>query len=104
GNISTVAINDRGDMLVAWQANGGVFAPLRTARGTLSPHQRVPHTRADRRATRGEPVRAISAVLTPNRGAAVAWEAQSVDEGTPESPATVDAATKAAGASPHFRS
>ncbi len=96
GNISTVAINDRGDMLVAWQANGGVFARIRTAGGTLY--------RTERLGNPGEPVRAISAVLTPNRGAAVAWEAQSVDEGTPESPATVDASTKAAGASHHFRS
>ena len=96
GNISTVAINDRGDMLVAWQANGGVFARIRTAGGTLY--------RTERLGNPGEPVRAISAVLTPNRGAAVAWEAQSVDEGTPESPATVDAATKAAGASHHFHS
>jgi hypothetical protein len=96
GNISTVAINDRGDMLVAWQANGGVFARIRTAGGTMYATERLGNP--------GEPVRAISAVLTPNRGAAVAWEAQSVDEGTPESPATVDASTKAAGASHHFRS
>ena len=96
GNISTVAINDRGDMLVAWQANGGVFARIRTAGGTLY--------RTERLGNPGEPVRAISAVLTPNRGAAVAWEAQDVNEGTPESPATVDASTKAAGASHHFRS
>jgi hypothetical protein len=95
-NLSTVAINDRGDMLVAWQANGGVFARIRTAGGTLYDTERLGNP--------GEPVRAISAVLTPNRGAAVAWEAQSVDEGTPESPATVDASTKAAGASHHFRS
>ena len=67
GNISTVAINDRGDMLVAWQANGGVFARIRTAGGTLY--------RTERLGNPGEPVRAISAVLTPNRGAAVAWEA-----------------------------
>jgi hypothetical protein len=96
GNISTVAINDRGDVLVAWQANGGVFARIRTAGGTTYATERLGNP--------GEPVRAISAVLTPNRGAAVAWEAQSVDEGTPESPATVDASTKAAGATHHFRS
>jgi hypothetical protein len=96
GNISTVAINDRGDMLIAWQANGGVYARIRTAGGTLYARERLGHP--------GEPVRAISAVLTPNRGAAVAWEAQDVNEGTPESPATVDASTKAAGASHHFRS
>src|SRR6476469_5505892 len=59
GNISTVAINDRGDMLVAWQANGGVFARIRTAGGTLYAAERLGNP--------GEPVRAISAVLTPNR-------------------------------------
>jgi hypothetical protein len=96
GNISSVAINDRGDMLVAWQADGGLFARIRTAGGTLY--------RTERLGNPGEPVRAISAVLTPNRGAAVTWEAQDVVEGTPESPATVDASTKAAGASHHFRS
>jgi hypothetical protein len=96
GNISTVAINDRGDVLVAWQANGGVFARIRTAGGTTYATERLGNP--------GEPVRAISAVLTPNRGAAVAWEAQDVSEGTPESPATVDASTKAAGARHHFRS
>ena len=96
GNISTVAVNARGDVLVAWQANGGVFARIRTAGGTLYKTERLGNPR--------EPVRAISGVLTSNRGAAVAWEAQDVDEGTPESPATVDASAKAAGASHHFHS
>jgi hypothetical protein len=94
--ISTVAINARGDMLIAWQANGGVFARIRTAGGTLY--------RTERLGNPGEPVRAISAVLTPDRAAAVAWEAQSVSEGTPGSRATVDATFKAAGASHHFHS
>jgi hypothetical protein len=94
--ISTVAINARGDMLVAWQANGGVFARIRTAGGTLY--------RTERLGNPGEPVRAISAVLTADRAAAVAWEAQSVSEGTPGSAATVDAAFKEAGASHHFHS
>jgi hypothetical protein len=94
GEISTVAINARGDMLIAWQANGGVFARIRTAGGTLS--------RTERLGNPGEPVRAISAVLTAGRAAAVAWEAQDVDEGTPGSPGTVDAAFKAGGASHHF--
>jgi hypothetical protein len=96
GNISAVAINARGDVLVAWQANGGVFARIRTAGGTLYATERLGNP--------GEPVRAISGVLTANRGAAVGWEAQDVDEGTPESPATVDASAKAAGASHHFHS
>jgi hypothetical protein len=96
GQISTVAINPRGDMLIAWQANGGVFARIRTAGGTLY--------RTERLGNPGEPVRAISAVLTPDRAAAVAWEAQSVSEGTPGSRATVDATFKAAGASHHFHS
>ena len=95
-NISTVAINDRGDMIVAWQANGGVYARILTAGGTLYATEKLGNP--------GEPVRAISAVLTPNRGAAVGWEAQAVGEGTPESAATVDATTKAAGASHHFHS
>jgi acetate kinase len=43
-------------------------------------------------------------VLTPDRAAAVAWEAQDVNEGTPGSAATVDATFKAAGASHHFHS
>jgi hypothetical protein len=43
-------------------------------------------------------------VLTANRAAAVAWEAQDVNEGTPESAATVDASFKAAGATHHFHS
>src|SRR3954453_22362978 len=66
--ISAVAINARGDALVAWRANGGVFARPRTAGGTLY--------RAERPGTPGEPVRAISAVLTPDRAAAGAWEGQ----------------------------
>jgi hypothetical protein len=94
--ISAVAINARGDALIAWQANGGVFARIRTAGGTLY--------RTERLGNPGEPVRAISAVLTPDRAAAVAWEAQTVDEGTPGSAATVDADFKAAGASRHFHS
>src|SRR3954453_13362952 len=94
--ISAVAINARGDALVAWRANGGVFARIRTAGGTLY--------RTERLGNPGEPVRAVSAVLTPDRAAAVAWEAQDVGEGDPESPATVDAAFKAAGASHHFHS
>src|SRR4051795_612866 len=94
--ISTVAINGRGDMLIAWQANGGVFARIRTAGGTLYATERLGNP--------GEPVRAISAVLTAGRAAAVAWEAQSVSEGTPGSPATVDATFKEAGASHHFHS
>jgi hypothetical protein len=94
--ISAVAINARGDAIVAWQANGGVFARIRTAGGTLYDTERLGNP--------GEPVRAISAVLTPDRAAAVAWEAQDVGEGDPESPATVDATFKAAGASHHFHS
>jgi hypothetical protein len=43
-------------------------------------------------------------VLTADRAAAVAWEAQSVSEGTPGSAATVDATFKEAGASHHFHS
>jgi len=96
GQISTVAINPRGDMLIAWQANGGVFARIRTAGGTLY--------RTERLGNPGEPVRAISAVLTPERAAAVTWEAQDVNEGTPGSRATVDATFKAGGASHHFHS
>jgi hypothetical protein len=94
--ISAVAINARGDMVVAWQANGGVFARMRTAGGTLYATERLGNP--------GEPVRALSAVITPERAAAVAWEAQDVVEGDPTSPATVDAAFKAAGASHHFHS
>jgi hypothetical protein len=94
--ISAVAVNARGDALIAWQANGGVFARIRTAGGTLY--------RTERLGNPGEPVRATSAVLTANRAAAVAWEAQDVNEGTPESAATVDASFKAAGASHHFHS
>ena len=94
--ISAVAINARGDALVAWQANGGVFARIRTAGGTLY--------RTERLGNPGEPVRAISAVLMPNRAAAVAWEAQDVVEGNPTSAATVDATFKAAGARHHFHS
>src|SRR4051812_29851361 len=94
--ISTVAINARGDMLIAWQANGGVFARIRTAGGTLYSTERLGNP--------GEPVRAISAVLTADRAAAVAWEAQSLSEGTPGSRATVDATFKQAGASHHFHS
>jgi hypothetical protein len=96
GQISTVAINARGDMLIAWQANGGVFARIRTAGGTLYKTERLGNP--------GEPVRAISAVLTSDRAAAVAWEAQTVSEGQPESAATVDATFKDAGASHHFHS
>jgi hypothetical protein len=94
--ISTVAIDARGDMLVAWQANGGVFARIRTAGGTLYATERLGNP--------GQPVRAISAVLTPDRAAAVAWEAQTVNEGTPGSAATVDATFKEGGASHHFHS
>jgi hypothetical protein len=94
--MSTVAINRRGDVLVAWQANGGVYARIRTAGGTLY--------RTERLGNPGQPVNAVSAVLTPDRGAAVAWEAQSISEGVPGSPATVDASFKAAGATHHFHS
>src|SRR4051794_30249516 len=94
--ISTVAINERGDMLIAWQANGGVFARIRTAGGTLYSTERLGNP--------GQPVRAISAVLTADRAAAVAWEAQTVNEGTPGSAATVDATFKEGGASHHFHS
>jgi hypothetical protein len=96
GQIAAVAINARGDAIVAWQANGGVFARMRTAGGTLYGTERLGNP--------GEPVRAISAVITADRAAAVAWEAQEVGEGDPESPATVDATFKAAGASHHFHS
>jgi hypothetical protein len=94
--ISAVAINPRGDMLIAWAANGGVFARIRTAGGTLYDTERLGNP--------GEPVRQISAVLTADRAAAVAWEAQDVGEGTPGSAATVDATFKEAGASHHFHS
>jgi hypothetical protein len=94
--ISAVAINARGDAIVAWQANGGVFARMRTAGGTLYKTERLGNP--------GEPVRAISAVITRDRAAAVAWEAQDVVEGDPTSPATVDATFKVAGASHHFHS
>lgn len=94
--ISAVAVNARGDMLIAWQANGGVFARIRTAGGTLYATERLGNP--------GQPVRAISAVLTSDRAAAVAWEAQTVSEGTPGSPATVDATFKDGGASHHFHS
>jgi hypothetical protein len=94
--ISAVAVNARGDALIAWQANGGVFARLRTAGGTLYATERLGNP--------GEPVRNISAVLTADRAAAVAWEAQDVNEGTPGSAATVDTTFKAAGASHHFHS
>jgi hypothetical protein len=96
GNVSTVAVNQRGDVIVAWQANGGVFARIRTAGGTLYATERLGNP--------GEPVRAISAVLSENRGASVAWESQDVGEGTPESPARIEASSKAAGASHHFHS
>ena len=43
-------------------------------------------------------------MLTSDRAAAVAWEAQTVNEGTPGSPATVDATFKDSGASHHFHS
>jgi hypothetical protein len=95
-NISTVAVNARGDMLIAWQANGGVFARIRTAGGTLY--------RTERLGNPGEPVRSISAVLTAARAAAVAWEAQDVNEGAPGSAAIVDATFKAAGGRHHFHS
>src|SRR5262249_15172168 len=39
-----------------------------------------------------------------NRAASVAWESQDVGEGTPESPARIEASSKAAGASHHFHS
>jgi hypothetical protein len=94
--ISAVAVNARGDALIAWQANGGVYARLHTAGGTLY--------RTERLGNPGEPVRAISAVLTADRAAAVAWEAQDVNEGTPGSAATVEASFKAAGATHHFHS
>lgn len=94
--ISAVAINARGDILVAWQANGGVFARMRTAGGALS--------RTERLGNPGEPVRAISAVITARRAAAVAWEAQDVSEGNPDSAATVDAAFKAGGGRHRFHS
>src|SRR4051812_42917680 len=60
--ISAVAINARGDMVVAWQANGGVFARIRTAGGTLY--------RTERLRKPGEALRALSALLTPERAAA----------------------------------
>jgi hypothetical protein len=94
--LSTVAINRRGDVLVAWQADGGVYARIRTAGGTLY--------RTERLGNPGQPVNAISAVLTAAGAAAVTWEAQSINEGTPGSPATVDATFKAAGAAHHFHS
>jgi hypothetical protein len=92
--ISAVAVNARGDALVVWRTDRGFFARIRTAGGTLS--------RAERLGDRGEPVRAISAVLRPDRAAAVVWEAQAVSEGDPESAATVGATFKAAGARHHF--
>ncbi|HEX2105236.1 MAG TPA: hypothetical protein VHF51_16410 [Solirubrobacteraceae bacterium] len=94
--LSTVTVNQRGDVLVAWQADRGVYARIRTAGGTLYRTQRLGNP--------GQPVNAISAVLTANRAAAVAWEAQSASEGVPGSPATVDAAFKAAGARHRFHS
>jgi hypothetical protein len=96
GQIAAAAINARGDAIVAWQANGGVFARIRTAGGTLYKTERLGNP--------GEPVRAISAVITADRAASVAWEAQDVGEADPHSPATVDATFKAAGASHHFHS
>lgn len=92
--MSTVAVNARGDSLIAWEAQSGVFARIRTAAGKLSPAQRLGDP--------GEPVTAISAVLTPSGAAAVAWSAQNVTDGDPTSPATVDTAFKEAGASHRF--
>jgi hypothetical protein len=94
GQISAVAVNARGDALAVWRTDRGVFARIRTAGGTLF--------RAERLGDPGQPVRAISAVLTPDRAAAVVWEAQAVSEGDPESAATVDATFKAPGARHHF--
>jgi hypothetical protein len=93
---SAVAVNDRGDVLVAWQSVTGVFAQIRTAGGAVY--------RAERLGNPVEPVTAISAVLTPDRAAAVAWSAQAISEGDAGSPATVDATFKAAGATRHFHS
>ena len=96
GQISTVAVNARGDALVVWRSERGVFARIRTARGGLS--------RTERLGDPGQPVRAISAVLTADRAAAVVWEAQAVSEGDPASAATVDAAFKAPGTGHRFHS
>lgn len=94
--ISTTAVNARGDLLVAWQGNGGVYAQILTKGGTLYAKEHVANV--------GEPVRSLSAVLGPDRGALVAWEAQDVGEGQPESDAIVSVAVKQAGASHTFHS
>jgi hypothetical protein len=92
--MSTVAVNTRGDSLIAWEARSGVFARIHTAGGKLSPARRLGDP--------GEPVTAISAVLTPSGAAAVAWSAQNVSDGDPTSSATVDAALKDAGTNHRF--
>jgi hypothetical protein len=60
-----VAINPRGDVLVAWQRGRTIYARLRTAAGHMRPAARL-----------GENGRAqISVWLASDRSAAVAWEA-----------------------------
>src|SRR4051812_4393626 len=94
--ISTVAINGRGDMLIAWQANGGVFARIRTAGGTLRATERLGNP--------GEPVRAISAGLGPKRAPGGGGGGAGGNEGPPRAPGARHASFKAGGASHHFHS
>ena len=64
-----VAINQRGDVLVAWQRHGTVYARINTAGGRLRRAVRVGHNGNAQ----------ISAWLAADRSATVAWEARDLN-------------------------
>ncbi len=85
--VGTVAINERGDVLVAWEraARGttgprNVYARIRTAGGSVG---------STRRLARVTPSVRFSAAIGDGRRAVVGWLAQRVSEGFASSPATI---------------
>jgi hypothetical protein len=77
GRVSAVdvAINPRGDVLVAWERNGRIEARVRTLGGRLGAYQRLGGS---------EPDPALSAALGAARRAVVAWASQAVGPSTQE--------------------
>jgi hypothetical protein len=76
---TTLAIDHRGRVLVAWDRNGVAYARFVSISGSLSPIQRLGRVAASP---------SFDVVLSADGRAAVGWTAQAVDEGEADSPFT----------------
>ncbi|HSD77043.1 MAG TPA: hypothetical protein VLA98_06545 [Solirubrobacteraceae bacterium] len=74
--VPAAAMNDRGDRVVAWGANGRLYARVRRAGGPWGSAQRVAGVQL-------APGGALAAAMTPAGRAVLAWETADVREGRP---------------------